>query len=136
MIFVDANVFLRYLTGDDPVKAQACFEFFQRLKRGDEEATTSEAIVAEIVYVLSSPRLYNLTHADVRARLAPVLAPKGLRLRQKNLFLKALDWYAGYQFLDFEDALALAHMEQAGIRELASYDQDFDRIPGIVQREP
>jgi predicted nucleic acid-binding protein len=27
MEFLDANVFLRYLTRDDPVKAERCFKF-------------------------------------------------------------------------------------------------------------
>jgi hypothetical protein len=31
--FVDTNIFLRHLTGDDPVKAKACFEIFQRAQR-------------------------------------------------------------------------------------------------------
>jgi predicted nucleic acid-binding protein len=30
MPFVDTNIFLRYLTKDDPDKAQACFELFKR----------------------------------------------------------------------------------------------------------
>ena len=56
MRFLDTNVFLRYLTGDDEIKAQASYELFQRVSLGEEELFTCEAIVAEVVYVLSSPR--------------------------------------------------------------------------------
>jgi predicted nucleic acid-binding protein len=136
MKFVDANIILRYLTQDDPVKAHACFEFFRRLEHGEDEATTCEAIIAEVVYVLGSPRLYHLTPDEIRARLAPLLALKGLKLRQKRLYLKALDLRASHPTLDFEDALAIAHMEQAGISEILSYDHGLSRIPEVKRIEP
>ena len=136
MKFIDANVFIRYLTNDDPARARACFEFFQRLKRGEDEATIVEAILSEVVYVLSSPQLYNLSPSDIRSRLGPLLVLKGLKLREKRLYLKALDIYASHPFLDFEDALAVTHMGAAGITEILSYDRDFDRLPGIRRIEP
>lgn len=57
MRFLDTNVILRYLTGDDQARAQACYELFQRVQRGEEELATCETIAAEVIYVLSSPRL-------------------------------------------------------------------------------
>lgn len=39
-------------------------------------------------------------------------------------------------FLDFGDALAVAHMENRGIREILSYDTDFDRIKSVQRTEP
>lgn len=137
MKFLDANVILRYLTRDDEAKAEACFALFQRVKQGAEEVFTCEAIVAEVVYVLSSPRApYRLNHEEIRVRLLPILALRGFRLPQKRVYLRALDVFASSPFLDFEDAVAVAHMERRGIRELLSYDRDFDRIPGFKRGEP
>lgn len=136
MRFLDTNVFLRYLTADDRPKAEACLRFFQRLKEGSEQAATCEAIITEIVYVLSSRSLYSLTHEEISTRLRPILALRGLRLPQKRLYFHALDIYASSPFLDFEDALCVAHMEQAGITEIVSYDTDFDRVPSIQRAEP
>jgi predicted nucleic acid-binding protein len=51
MDFLDTNVILRYLTRDDPVKAERCFELFQRLKRKEVKLVTSESVLAEVVYV-------------------------------------------------------------------------------------
>ena len=121
MRFLDANIILRYLTRDDEAKAEACYALFQRLKRGEEQVFTCEAIITEVVYVLSSPRApYRLSHEDVRSRLSPILALRGLRLPQKRVYLRGLDLYADSPYLDFEDALAVAHMERRGIRELLS----------------
>ncbi len=87
MKFLDTNVILRYLTRDDEAKAEACYRLFQRASRGEEELFTCEAIVTEVVYVLSSRRvLYRLSHEEIRARLAPILAIRGLRLPQKRVY--------------------------------------------------
>ncbi len=137
MRFLDTNVILRYLTRDDEVKAEACYELFQRVSRGEEELFTCEAIVTEVVYVLSSARAgYQLGHEEIRARLLPILTLRGLRIPQKRIYIRALDLYASSNFLDFEDALAVVHMEQQGIEEILTYDRDFDRVDNIVRVEP
>lgn len=137
MRFLDTNVILRYLTRDDEAKAEACYRLFQKVGQGEEELFTCEAIVTEVVYVLSSQRApYRLSHEEIRARLVPILTLRGLRLPQKRVYLAALDSYASSPFLDFEDALAAAHMEREGIEEIVSYDKDFDLLPGLRRVEP
>ena len=136
MRFIETNIFVRFLTRDDPVKAAACFALFQRVQAGQEEVTTCEAVITEVVYVLSSRALYNLPPQEIRARLVPLLTLPGLKLPQKQVYLRALDLYALHPTLDFEDVLIVAHMEQADISELLSYDQGFDRVPTITRQEP
>jgi len=135
--FLDTNIILRYLTRDDAVKAEACFALFQQIQRGEEEVFTCEAIVAEAVYVLTSPRLpYGLSHEEVHSLLLPILMLRGLHLPQKQVVMDALDLYAASHFLDFEDALAVTHMKQQGCGEILSYDRGFDRVSGIARVEP
>ena len=137
MKFLDTNVILRYLTRDDEAKAEACYQLFQRVKLGEEELFTCEAVVTEVAYVLSSPRApYRLSHEEVKARLLPILTLRSLRLPQKRVYLRALDLYASAPFLDFEDALAVVHMEHRGLTEIVSYDRDFDRVAGLRRIEP
>lgn len=135
MYFVDTNIFLRYLTNDDPVKAKACFELFSKADRNEIALTTSETVIAEIVYILSSKRLYGLSNEDVRMRLLPLLTLTGLKLSDRNIYLRALEIYAMHN-IDFEDALAVAHMEGQGIEEIYSYDRDFDKVVNIRRLEP
>ena len=137
MKFLDTNVILRYLTRDDEDKAEACYQLFQRANRGEEELFTSEAMIAEVIYVLSSTRSpYRLNHEEIRARLMPVLVIRGLQLPHKQTCIGALNIYASDTSLDFEDALAVAHMNRLSITEIVSYDRDFDRVPGIQRVEP
>jgi predicted nucleic acid-binding protein len=117
-------------------RARPAIACFRECRRVRESITTTEAIVAEVVYVLSSPALYRLSHEEVAARLAPILSLRGLLLRHKRTFLRALDIYAAHRFLDFEDALAVAHMERQQIAEIVTYDRDFDRVPGVKRSEP
>jgi len=114
MRFLDANVILRYLTRDDPKKAEKCYELFQKAKRGEIELTTCEAIIAEVVYVLSSKNLYNLPRDEIYSLLLPIINLKGLKITQKRIFIRALDIYASKN-IDFEDALSFAHMEKLKI---------------------
>ena len=135
MRFVDTNIFLRYLTRDDPVKAEACFRLLEQARKGEIALTTSESVIAEVVFVLSSPRVYGLSREDVRARLYPLLALEGLKLPERSKYFRALDLYANHA-VDFEDALTAAEMERSGISELYSYDADFDRMENVARLEP
>ena len=138
MTYIDTNIFLRYLTKmrGQEVKAQACFALFQRVRKGDAVMATCEAVICEIFFVLCSPRQYNLSHEDAVARVRPLITLGNLKLANKRVYLRAMDVFANASFLDFEDAVIIAHMERQGIKELASYDTDFDRIKSIERKEP
>ena len=60
----------------------------------------------------------------------------GLKLAQKGTYIRALDLWASYPAVDFEDVLSVAHMERQGLDEILSYDKDFDRIAGVRRFEP
>jgi predicted nucleic acid-binding protein len=135
--FVDTNIFIRYMANDDKCKAKACFDLFQRVKRNEEEVTTSESVLAEVTFVLSSKKLaYQLTHEQIRQRLVPLLTLKGFKLPHKKIYLEALDIYAAKSNLDMEDALSIAHIKDQGLSRIYSYDTDFDAHPQVTCVEP
>jgi len=140
MRFADTNIFLRYLvrpvTAADQARADACRALLERVSTGAEEITTSEAVLAEIVYVLSSRRQYGLATDEIVARLKPIVMLPGLKIAHKRLYLRALDIYASHTDLDFEDAIAIATVERMEPAELYSYDTDFDRVAGVTRLEP
>jgi predicted nucleic acid-binding protein len=134
--FLDTNVILRYLVRDDESKANACYELFQRVDEAREEITTCEAVISETVYVLSGRGTYDLPRTTVRELLRPILIMPGLKIARKRVYLLALDLFVTYSRLDYEDALIVAHMQDSGIEEVISYDEDFDGVPGTIRREP
>ena len=51
-------------------------------------------------------------------------------LLQEDL-MPALEIVKKYGHLDFGDASSIVAMRKTGIKRIASFDSDFDRIPGI-----
>ena len=133
--FVDTNIFIRFLTKDDISKAERCFALFQMANEKKTLLTTSESVLAEVVYILSSKNLYKLDPTSIYQLLLPVINIKGLKLSSKKVFKKALEIYSEYN-VDFEDTLSVAHMQSAGANEIFSYDKDFDRFDDISRLEP
>lgn len=134
-LFLDTNIILRFLTQDMPHQAERCKALFLCVESGEIALATCEAVVAEAVYVLASPKLYHLPRARIRDLLLPILTLKGLWLPTRSACLRALSLYAR-RTLDFEDALALAHMEEMGITGMASYDHRLVGVEGITRIEP
>lgn len=97
MRFVDTNIFVRYITGDDSAKAAACLALFQRVRDGREDVLTCDAIIAEVVYVLSSRSTgYGLSATEVRDKLRSLLRYPSLKIQNKRIILRALDFCTVY----------------------------------------
>ena len=135
MQFVDTNIFIRFLTKDDPKKAGKCLSLFQKAEKGKLNLQTTESIVAEIVYILESKRLYNLTHIEIYSRLLPILRIKGLKIPYKNTLILGLEIYSKNN-IDFEDAILIAFTLNTDTTDIYSYDKGFDKMPGINRLEP
>ena len=52
MEFIAANIFLRYIVAADQAKAKACFALFKQAQTKKRALITSEAIIAEVVFVV------------------------------------------------------------------------------------
>ena len=133
--FVDTDVLIRLLTGDDPVKQAQAASLFQLVEQGEQSLLAPDTVIADAVYVLSSTRLYNLTRAQVVALLVPLLRLPGFRVENKKAVIKALEIYSNTK-LDFGDALIVASMQLSGSKTLFAYDSDFDTVAGIERLTP
>jgi uncharacterized protein len=133
--FVDTNIILRYLIGDDPKKMQACYALFKAADNHELSLTTSESVIAEVVFVLGSKKHYGLSAGEIKRRLMPILTIRGLKLEHQPTLKRALDLFAELG-IDFEDCLCIAHMERQQLQGMYSYDQDFDHIANINRIEP
>jgi predicted nucleic acid-binding protein len=139
MIFLDANIFLRALIqSSDPVIRQMhelAAALLRQAERGEVEVTTSDAVIAEVAFILTSKTHYQLPVGDAAARIATLLRLRGMKLRDKRVVLRALDLWAAYPRLGFVDALTASYAQQPGV-VLATFDSDFDQIPEITRWQP
>ncbi len=135
MRFLDANVILRYLTKDHPDHSARAYAFLQRVETGEIEVTITEAVLAEVVHVLSSKTLYNFPRTAIQERLVALLTLKGMRLRAKGTYIRALEVYVTTN-LDFVDALLVAQVEQTKDAIVVSFDRDYNKTPSVTREEP
>jgi uncharacterized protein len=133
--FIDTDVIIRFLTGDDPDKQAAATVLFEQVEQGLLTVQAPDTVIADAVYVLSSPRLYHLARRDIQELLAALVRLPQFHVQNRWSVLQALELYAATR-LDFGDAFIIASMQQQGSQVLYSYDADFDRIEGITRREP
>lgn len=134
--FLDTDIVIRFLTGDDLLKQERSAVFFEKIKKRELTVIAPDTVIADAVYVLSSPRLYNKSRSETAMLLTPLVRLKSLRIKNRQAVLKALSLYATISGLDFGDALIITLMWQAGAREIYSFDTDFDKIAKITRLEP
>jgi predicted nucleic acid-binding protein len=133
--YVDTDVIMRFLTGDDPTKQAEAASLFEAVEAGTAALAAPDTVIADAVYVLASPRLYHLPRTEIRSLLVPLLRLSGLHVENKRTIIQALDLYAATT-LDFGDAMIVGTMRQSGSDTIYSYDQDFDHIPGLTRANP
>ena len=131
--FVDTNVFLRYLTKDDLSKYERCREMFKKALEGEIAISTSGMVIAELIWTLLS--YYKLPKAEVIEKVLVIVGTESLFIPDKDALADALVLYARKN-IDFIDAYHAVFMKYHGLREIYSYDEDFDIIEDIQRREP
>jgi predicted nucleic acid-binding protein len=135
MRFLDANIILRHLAKDSPVQSPACFRLIQDIEQGRLTVWTSELVISEVVFVLSSKLGYNVGRTAIRDMLLPLISLPGIRLAHKGIYRHVFDLYTSLP-IDYVDAYNAALMESRKETEIYSYDADFDRIQGLTRYEP
>jgi len=137
--FADANIFLRYLEtpADDTSRRRNvdCTALFERVESGEEELTTSEVVLAEVFWVLTTKRHAGLPRPEAAEKLSAVIEFRGFKLSTKRRCLRALAMVHADPKLSFVDALIACTVTELGYRLLA-YDSAFDRIDGVTREEP
>lgn len=132
--FVDTNLFIRYLTNDDPEKADRVEKLLEQAASGVLTLVTTEMVMAEIVRVLES--FYELTPSAIAPLIRGILATPGLEILNGPLIGRALELYEGHN-IDFVDGYIAAVMEKHGISDLYSFDRKhISRIRTVTRKEP
>jgi predicted nucleic acid-binding protein len=132
--FLDANVFIRYLTNDDPAKADRVEKLLDLAATGKVRLLTTELVIAEVVWVLES--FYKLDNLSIGPMIKAILATQGLEVINGALIEKAIELYMK-QNIDFIDGYIVAVMERYKVNEIFSYDKKhLTRIKAIHRKEP
>jgi predicted nucleic acid-binding protein len=127
MIFVDSNVPM-YVAGRDHPLRDPARRFLDRARSGDVEICTSTEVLQEILYRYTALGRMDLALSvyDLFVEICPVVLPVTLADTDRARVL--LPESTG---LSVRDALHAAVMLDNEVTEIASFDEGFDRIPGI-----
>lgn len=119
-LFVDANVFLRFLLKDDGKKAHAARRLIERAIRGEVLLKTNELVIAEIVWTLES--YYEIPKSEIREKVHLILQCDGLEVINGDLLSRALVTYADLN-VDFIDAYNASWCQARSLGRVVTYDQ-------------
>jgi predicted nucleic acid-binding protein len=154
-LFVDANVFV-YVFGPDPSLGPPSRSLLERIESRDVKAYVSADVLHDVAHrlmTIEACQTFGWPYPGIAQRLRrhPPEVQKLCRFRQ------ALDEIVGIgvQVLPISvedvllaadlsrthgilsgDALIVAVMQSHGVKNLASSDTDFDRVPGITRYAP
>lgn len=132
-VFVDTNIFLRYLTSDDPAKYEKCRELFKKAVDGKIRLLTSDMVIAELIWTLQS--FYKVPKAEVIEKISILTNTPNLDIPNSGIIAEALIVYSRKN-IDYIDAYNAVFMRHHNTSDIYSYDGDFDTIGGIKRIEP
>jgi len=128
--FVDANVFLRFLTEDDQGQHERAVRLFESARRGECLLVTGPPVLFELAWTLRAA--YNTPRARALEILSAVFAMPGMTLLDAPLVADALT-LAASAGTEFADAYIAASSRAAGCSGVATFDRkDFTRL-GLEQ---
>ena len=100
---------------------------------GEIAISTSGMVIAELVWTLQS--YYKVPKPEVIEKVMIIVGAKDLSIPDKDILTDALVLYARKN-IDFIDAYNAIFMRYHGLREIYSYDEDFEMIEDIKRKEP
>ena len=131
-LLVDANIFLELELGQS--KSVECKDFLTKVASGRLKASTTDFILDSIAVVMEDR---DAPATDIRKFFASLILYKGLfvhnlDLKERILATEVME----SDRLSFDDSTSVAAMRRLGIREIVSFDKDFDKIAGMTRIEP
>lgn len=131
-IYVDTNVFLRFLTKDIPNQADRVEKYLRKAQKGELCMQLMQVTIVEILFHLE--RFYDLQRAEAVQKVALLIEPEWIRVDDKKIVMEALYEYKR-NTIDFVDILTWVMAKAENVAVL-SFDKDFDTLKPSIRLEP
>lgn len=125
--WVDANVLLRFLTGEPEPMAERAARLMRQAERGEVLLILTPLVVAEVVWTLKS--FYRRPYDEIARVLVPLLSADGVETQEREILIRALE-LARNKNVDFSDAVLAVQADRHG-EPVCTFDEDFKRLPGV-----
>ena len=131
---IDTNLLVRYLTEDDPSKANDVRRLLLRATQGELVLLIPSVVIAELVWVLQS--FYKLDREEIVPLLNAILRTRGVEVSDKVIVSDAIALY-GESAIDFIDAWIVAFAKATDVRAVYTFDRKhFKGVDGIEMMHP
>jgi predicted nucleic acid-binding protein len=132
MILIDSSVFM-YAAGAPHPNKESSVALLESIARGTVDAATDAEVLQEILHRYRAIRRWNEGRAlyDLVRRIVPNVVPVTAEILDVARVI--LDTEASIMA---RDALHAAAARSVRASCICSFDRDFDRIAGVVRREP
>ncbi len=131
---IDTNLLVRYLTEDDPSKANDVKRLLLKAAQGEIRLLIPSVVIAELVWVLQS--FYKLERSEIVPLLNAILHTHGVEVSDKTVVSDAIAIYRD-EAIDFIDAWIVAFAKAAEVRAIYTFDRKhFKGIDDIEMMHP
>lgn len=127
---LDANVLVRFFTGQPPEMAERARTLITQADTGKLILHIPSLIVAETIYALET--FYEMPKADVCEKMLSFLRSRGIAPLEPDIITDALERYQSVP-VHFADAYLAASAAASGT-PVFSFDEDFARFKDIDWR--
>jgi predicted nucleic acid-binding protein len=125
-LWVDANVLLRFLTGDPEDLAQRSARLMAKAEQGQVTLFITPLVLAEVIWVLKS--FYRHPMADIADTILALVSSQGVEVEERDSLMQAVE-LARDRNVDFVDAYLAVQAAKRG-ETICTFDEhDFKRLP-------
>lgn len=132
MTLLDTNIILRFILNDDPKLSLKAKNIFEKISLEQKPIFVSLLAISEVVFILE--RTYKLSKPEIVKSLSVVFSHLKSGVEKQDLIKQTFEHYTNKN-VSFVDAFHVALMNKKKIKDIYSFDHDFDKFPNIKRLE-
>ncbi len=132
MIFLDTNIILRFILKDHPIYSPKAEEIIGKIDNGKVKVYISWPTILEVIFVLQNS--VKLPKKEITEKLLAIFHLENVLLEQKVLLDSVFEYYVDKN-ISLTDAYNATLMQKKKVKQIYSFDEDFDKFPQIQRLE-
>src|SRR3989344_7153695 len=132
MIFLDTNIILRFILKDHPTYSPKAEEIMKKIDQSSDRVYISWPTILEVVFVLQNS--IKLPKKEIAEKLLAIFHLENVNLEQKALLDSIFEYYVDKN-ISLTDTYNATLMRKKKVRQIYSFDSDFDKFPQIKRLE-
>jgi uncharacterized protein len=118
-VFVDTNLFIRYLINDIPSQIDKVEDLFDLAEKGEVKLITGPPVFFEMAWTLKS--FYNMSKKRIYECLSSILGLPGLEVTDLDILEEALELFY-HTSSDFSDVYIAVSSKKIGAEAVATFN--------------